>query len=165
MAHLMSFFRPFLKGDLWGRLRPRGLRRAGARGRQSSLVFFCISYASAPSGRLGPRVSDENILDIAGVLRHVPGPAPKAAVFVDRPRPFIKKSAFGPVLIAVPALGFQHEYVPGLEPDEEVGPILAHHAAMDIEHLEAEMIVLHPGIDQGVVVQLEGFGCLPSVLS
>ena len=85
-------------------------------------------------------------------------------MFVDRPRPFIKKSAFGPVLIAVPALGFQHEYVPGLEPDEEVGPILAHHAAMDIEHLEAEMIVLDPGIDQGIVVQLEGFRRLPGAV-
>ncbi len=109
-------------------------------------------------------MSDENILDVARVHRHVPGPAAKAAVFIDRPRPFIKKSAFGPVLFAVPALGFQHEHVPGLEPDQEVGPILAHHAAMDIEHLETEVIVLDPDIDHGVMVQLEGFGCLPGTV-
>ena len=78
--------------------------------------------------------------------------------------PLLEIRAFGAVAVAVPALHFQDQHVSGREPDQEVGAVLADHAAVHVEHLEAEMIVLHPGGDRRVVVEGIGFRCLPGAV-
>ena len=100
-------------------------------------------------------------MNVAGGSRHGPGPAPKAATRVDGVDPFVEEPAFRLVLIPVAALGFQYQHVTGTEPDEKIRPILPHHAAMDVEHLEAKVVVFHPGRYRGVMIEMEGFGRLP----
>ena len=102
-------------------------------------------------------MSRQDIRDVTGRRGHGPGPATEAAMRVDGVDPFFEKPAFGSVLIAVAALYFQNQHVTRTEPDEKVGPVLPHHAAIDVEHLEAQVIVFHPGRYCGVVIKFEGF--------
>ena len=60
------------------------------------------------------------------------------------------------VACSLMGLGLQDQIAPGFEPDDEVRAVLPHHAAKDIQHFKAEVIVLHPEFDLGVVVKLEG---------
>ena len=53
---------------------------------------------------------------------------------------------------------------PDFEPDDEVGTVLPHHTLMYVEHLEAEMVVLDPGVHLRGVVQREGVGRFPSAV-
>ena len=39
---------------------------------------------------------------------------------------------------------FQYQHVTRPAPDEKIGAVLPHHAAMDVEHFEAEVIVFSP---------------------
>ncbi len=80
---------------------------------------------------------------------------------IDGFDPFIEKPAFGLVLLAVLTFGFQYQHVTGCESDEKVGPILPHHAVIDVEYLEPEVIVLHPRRDRGVAIKGKGLGRLP----
>lgn len=50
-----------------------------------------------------------------------------------------------PVLFRTLPLGFQNEIIVVLQQDQEVRPILPHDPAIQVEHLEAQMIVLDPG--------------------
>ena len=68
------------------------------------------------------------------------------------------------ILLVLPAFDLQDGHVAGGEADEEVRAGLVDDAGMDVEDLEAQVVVLHPGIDQGVVIEDEGFGRLPGAV-
>ena len=51
----------------------------------------------------------ENILDVAGVFRYVPGPVTEAAVCIDGVYPLIEEPTFGPVPLTVLTLGFENK--------------------------------------------------------
>ena len=81
---------------------------------------------------------------------------PKAAVLVDGLNPLFQSAVLGITLLVRLPLGFQNQHVPGFQANDEVRALLPHHAPIDVEHLEAQMVVLDPGLDQRIVVQLEG---------
>ena len=110
------------------------------------------------------RMSSQDIRDVTGRRGHGPGPATEAAMRVDGVDPFFEEPAFGSVLIAVAAFYFQNQHVTRPEPDEKVGPVLPHHSAIDVEHLEAQVVVFHPCRHRGVAIKLEGFGRLPRAI-
>ena len=91
---------------------------------------------------VGSRVACEDAVDFAGIQGDIPTPASESAMRVDGLGPFGEVLALGPILVAVPALRFQHQHVARLEPDEEVGTVLPHHAPMDVEHLEAQVVIM-----------------------
>ena len=113
------------------------------------------------SNTYGPHVPREDVPDVGGRFRYIPGPAAEPAVRVDGLDPFGEEPVLGQVLVAVLALGLEHQHVTRCEPDEEIGAVFPHHAAMDVEHLEAEMVVLHPGGHLGGAVEDEGLGRFP----
>ena len=76
-------------------------------------------------------------------------------MLVHRFYPLVQKRAFGIVLVRVLPFGFKNQKVSGLEPDNEVGSVLMHHAFEDIEHFEPKMIVLHPRVDVSTAIHLE----------
>ena len=43
--------------------------------------------------------------------------------------------------------GLQDEHLAVGQPDQEVGPVLPHHAAIDVEDLKPQVVVLDPGLD------------------
>ena len=130
---------------------------------RSATIPSVIARLSSAAGC--PRAVKECPEYQTGGSRHIPHPAAKAAMCVDSVHPFVEEPALGSVLFAVPSLGFQYQHVTRLEPDEEVRTILPHHAAMDVEHLEAEVIVFRPGGHLRGVVEGKGFrGFLGAVI-
>ena len=95
-------------------------------------------------------------MDVAGSLRDVPNPPSESTVLIDGLNPFGEEHALSPVAVSVLTLGLQHQDVARRQTDEEVGTVFSHHTTMDVEHLEAEMVVLHPGGHLGGVVEHEG---------
>jgi len=57
-------------------------------------------------------------------------------VLVHRFHPLVQKRALGFVLVRVLPFGLKNKKVSGLEPDNEVGSVLMHHAFEDMEHFE-----------------------------
>jgi len=91
-------------------------------------------------------------VNVAGTQRDIVRPAPESAMRVDSLNPFGKERAFGTVAVGVLTLGLQHQYVTRRQPDQEVRSLFPDHAPVDVEHLEAEMVVLHPGGHLGGMV-------------
>lgn len=84
-------------------------------------------------------------------------------MYVDGLHPLPQKVPFGTVLLRIPALSLQHEVRAALQPDEKSRAVFADHAAIDIQHLEAEVLILYPGFYRRVMVKGEGRR-LPDVL-
>ena len=57
------------------------------------------------------RVACEDAVDVARVQGDIPTPASESAVGVDGLDPFVEVLPLGSVLVAVPALRFQHQHV------------------------------------------------------
>lgn len=98
---------------------------------------------------------------VGGPDGHVPGPAPEAAVLVDRLHPLGQVAPLGAVLGRVLPLHLKHELRALAELDQEVGPAPVDAPLPDVDHLEAQVVVLGPGDHVVVVVQREGLGRLP----
>ena len=73
-----------------------------------------------------------DIVDVAGAPRYIVGPAPETAVCVDGVDPFGEESAFRTILFALLPLGFKHQHMAGSQPNEKIGTVLAHYAAVDV---------------------------------
>ncbi len=85
-------------------------------------------------------------------------------MLVDVVHPLVKEAALGLVLLAVATFGLQDQIVAGFQTDDEVRAVFPNDTAIDIQHLEAEVIVLYPGFDLQVAVKFEGFRRLPGAV-
>lgn len=110
------------------------------------------------------KVADEDPVDVAGTRRDIVGPASESAMGVDGLDPFRQELALGSVAVGVLALGLQHQHVTRRKTDQEVGTVFPHYAPVDIEDLEAEMVILRPGINLRGVVEHEGVRSFPCAI-
>jgi hypothetical protein len=69
-------------------------------------------------------------------------------MLIDRFHPFVQELVLGFVLIGVLALGFKNQIASGLSSDDEVRPVLMYDAFEDVKHLETEMVVLTPAVNE-----------------
>ena len=84
---------------------------------------------------------------------------------IDRLYPLFEGLPLGLVLPRVLPLDFQHKYCAVGQPDKEVGPVLVHDTFVDVEDLEAPVVVLHSGGDMGIVVdERDSLACLPGAV-
>lgn len=91
-------------------------------------------------------------MDIARIERDIPPPASEPTVRVDSVNPFGEEHPLGLVALGILTLGLEHKHVTRQKADQEIGPVFPHHAFVDVEHLEAEVVVLYPGGHLGSVV-------------
>ena len=106
----------------------------------------------------------KNVRNIIRRARHVPGPLAKAAMRIDSLHPLVQEPPFGAVLLRIAAFDLQDEGRTTVQPEKKIRPVFTDHTAIDIEHLKAEVIVLGPCLDGRVMVQSEGFRCLPGAV-
>ena len=76
----------------------------------------------------------------------------EATVLVDGLCPLLQASALGLGLLVRLPFGLQDQHVARLQSDDEVRAVLPHNTPVDVEHLEAQVVVLDPGVYQRVVV-------------
>jgi hypothetical protein len=57
------------------------------------------------------------------------------------------------------------ELIASRKPWAEIGAELSDDSAIDVVNLESNVVVLHPCGNVGIVVQFEGFGCLPGFVT
>jgi len=84
----------------------------------------------------------------------------KAAMSIDRLNPLIEITVFDAILLVLFAFGFQDEHLAIGQPHEEIGPIFAHCALVEI----GEMVVLDPGGNGVAVFQGKRIGGLPGAV-
>jgi len=101
---------------------------------------------------------------LARVLRYRPAPTSKASMHIDSSAPLVKVAPFHLVLLSVPPLGLQNEHVAIYQTNQEIRPVLAHHAPIDIEYLETQVVVLNPCGYGVAVVKNEGIRRLPGAV-
>lgn len=103
----------------------------------------------------------ENIPNRSRLLRHGPAPGAEATVRVHGSYPFIQIPALDLILFGILAFCFQNQHVSVDQANQEVRAVFLDHAVIDVQHFEAQVIVLHPGGYLLAIVQLERIGGFP----
>ena len=78
-------------------------------------------------------------------------------MLIDGMGPLLQGTALGLGLLVRLPFGLQDQHVARLQSDDEVRAILSHNTPVDVEHLEAQVVVLNPGVYRRVAVELVGF--------
>lgn len=95
---------------------------------------------------------------ICRIERHRPAPSSKSAVRIDCRHPLVQKSALGFVFLCILSFGFQNEMICVDQTNNKIRPVFFDHALPDGVNFKTEMVVLHPGIDIGIAVELNRSG-------
>src|SRR5450756_237662 len=93
-----------------------------------------------------------------------PVPVPETSVGIDSLHPFVQIASFNLVLLHVLPFGLQDEHFAISQPYQEVRPVFAHHAAIDVQNLKPQVVILCPGHHMLAVVQHKGVRCLPGAV-